>query len=58
MKIPARARCVGVEFQHVVAVQVDLPRRHFVVGVAHDGQAERALAGTVRPHQGVRLAPC
>ena len=43
--------------QHVLAVQFDPALRNLVTGVAHDGEAEGALARTVRPHQRVDLAP-
>ena len=56
MKMPARARSVGVHRQHVFAVELDRALGHLVLRVAHDRVAERALAGAVGAHQRVRLA--
>ena len=54
--MPARARSVASHLENVFAVELDRALGHFVVGVAHDGVAERALAGAVGTHQGVRFA--
>ena len=57
MKMPARARSCGVHRQHDRRRSSSIvPCGHLVVRVAHDGEAERALAGAVRAHQGVRFA--
>jgi hypothetical protein len=41
----------------VLAVDEDLALGDLVAGVAHDRVRERRLAGAVRPHQRVQLAP-
>ena len=48
---------VGRHGQQVLPVQLDASGRNLVSGMAHDGQAERALTRAVRAHQGMDLAP-
>ena len=47
---------VGIEVEHVLAVEQDLPLRHLVVGLAGEHIGERRLARSVRAHDRVHLA--
>ena len=47
---------VRLHRQHVLPVKVDRPAGHFISGMAHDREAQRALARAVGAHQGVDLA--
>ena len=50
---PALRALVGLELDEAVAVEEDVALGDLVGGVTHERVRERALAGAVRPHDGV-----
>ena len=55
-KMPGLGPFVGLELEQVDAVDGRRALGDFVIRVAHQGVAQRALARAVRPHQGMDLA--
>ncbi len=53
---PSLARCQAGKVEQLGAVERDAPAEHLVAWAAHDHVSEGALAGTVRPHDGVHLS--
>src|SRR3546814_11377004 len=53
---PRHRPLVGLHLQQVAAVETDAAAGHLVAVAAGQHVAERALAGTVRPHDGMHLA--
>src|SRR3972149_1744533 len=52
----AAGALVRPQRRHVLALEIDVAGGDLVARVAHEGVGERALAGAVRPHDGVHLA--
>ncbi len=55
-KQPQPGALAGVEFPQIATVDADRALRDLILGMTDQSVSERALAGSVRPHQGVNLS--